>query len=773
MKVADLKDGGIQSVGYLLVMIIAFFTGHASRLALENSDILIDKYNIWRLLYPLLTLCFFAFVLLLVRALVLDPKMQSQPTSTIGSEEEKKVHSKEINLARLFGLLCAFGTGVVFIVTLLPDFAMALHGTLIAGAIFLVWTTVSFVGIDENNPQEHFIRKIFFPAFCMCSGFYMIGWFITGATYKDLIATVIYYISFFSILGISYARKFSNLPKLIFANIVIPFSLFLLYCVNFGENISLNRPEFFLSIFWALTIGVFEVSKQPSIFSRINDTDRLENFRKYYFSGANWSSILFLHAAIFYCFVFKTPALYIYISVCIIASVYWAFLQDKHKKASERKSVYFGYFVSLLLLFSLTVGRSIAPELEGVGGYASFAGNIATILGLIITIFFVLYADRYLEVPSLYKDNELFERRRYLIMTIPIIIVIFTVIVFTIMGICNVFLGFIPSDIMRKTDVVLLFFLVEMAAIFVISLWIRGLDSDDDGPAPKTPLNPPPLNSVRENTEQAGAHKILHSIRSYWRLVRPATSLLAGGLSASAFVSVSGWRSGEVALIILLSTTVCMFGFVVNDLFDYHKDQLGQRSDKPLVSKDLTRRDALIVAVVFSWLSIALSWSFSLPAVLVTISTLLGLIAYSPLARKTPALKGLYTALLTCSPLITGYIAAEGAVPISFLAVLLVFITGREILIDLNDQEADVLASLHTLPRILGVATSWRVAWLMMFAAILVGFLMVNSPMSRALMAVSIASLAIVAVRFRSDYVCAVSWSRLPMALSALAVVWA
>ncbi len=85
-------------------------------------------------------------------------------------------------------------------------------------------------------------------------------------------------------------------------------------------------------------------------------------------------------------------------------------------------------------------------------------------------------------------------------------------------------------------------------------------------------------------------------------------------------------------------TALAMFGFVVNDVFDYHKDAAaGVR--RPIAAGELSIRKAVILAVGLLAPVFLLSTIVGSGGKVLAITSL-GLVAYSPIAQRYPLGKG-------------------------------------------------------------------------------------------------------------------------------------
>lgn len=205
------------------------------------------------------------------------------------------------------------------------------------------------------------------------------------------------------------------------------------------------------------------------------------------------------------------------------------------------------------------------------------------------------------------------------------------------------------------------------------------------------------------------------------RTTRPLSSLVAGTLSASVVAVSQGvfswvWLAAGTAM-----TLLAMFGFVVNDVVDRDKDaKAGVR--RPVATGEITRRIALLFAGGLLLAAFLVSPARG-AADGVLAATSLGLLAYSPLALRFPAGKGVYVALLCCLPLLYGSVIAGVQRSWLVYAALSVFIAGREIWMDADEMEGDLRAGVKTIAAWIGQERTRRtgIALMLVSAACLAG----------------------------------------------------
>ncbi|MGA7885135.1 MAG: UbiA family prenyltransferase [Acidobacteriaceae bacterium] len=247
---------------------------------------------------------------------------------------------------------------------------------------------------------------------------------------------------------------------------------------------------------------------------------------------------------------------------------------------------------------------------------------------------------------------------------------------------------------------------------------------------------------------------------------RPLSSAIAGALSMSVLWIHNG-RSILCVLVGLAMTVVTMFGFVVNDVFDYRKDSRAGVK-RPVAAGSLPQAHALLFSALLLAAVSLLSAVVGSGGVMAF--TALALVLYTPFARRWPLLKGLYVAGLCLLPLyyatsVAGTRASWGA-----YAVLVLFILGRETLMDADEAAGDLQAGMRTIAVALGRRQARRIGIAVMMAATCCLIWVAHGFLGRSLAILSTVLLLSVLGWPRVEEGRRIQLSRVPMLLAALAV---
>jgi 4-hydroxybenzoate polyprenyltransferase len=249
---------------------------------------------------------------------------------------------------------------------------------------------------------------------------------------------------------------------------------------------------------------------------------------------------------------------------------------------------------------------------------------------------------------------------------------------------------------------------------------------------------------------------------------RPLSAGLAGALSFATVWIRSGF-SQRAVLVGFVMWTVTMFGFVINDIFDFEKD-VAARVRRPIAMGLLSRQMALVFAIVL----LLVVWSLC-PAVgsanAVVMRTVLALVLYTPFARHLPLFKGVYVAGLSLAPLYYASIISHVNFPGAAYGLLALFIFGRETLMDAHEIVDDRRAGVRTIAVWLGQTEARRLGTVMMILSLVGLNLVARGVMGRTLAKLAVASLFCIFVWPRVEERTRISFSRLPMLAAALALV--
>lgn len=215
--------------------------------------------------------------------------------------------------------------------------------------------------------------------------------------------------------------------------------------------------------------------------------------------------------------------------------------------------------------------------------------------------------------------------------------------------------------------------------------------------------------------------------------------------------------------------TVTMFGFVVNDIFDFEKDAAAAVC-RPIAMGALSRQSALVFAVFLFFIVCGLSAAVGRGSTVVML-TVVALVLYSPFARHLPLLKGVFVAGLALVPLYYASVVSQVNFSGAAYALLGLFIIGRETLMDAHEVPGDRLAGLRTTAAILGQADARRLGASMMIVSMACLNLVARGVVGRTAAILSVVALLYVLFWPRLEDGKRIAFSRLPMLAAAVALV--
>ncbi|MBI4406408.1 UbiA family prenyltransferase [Candidatus Micrarchaeota archaeon] len=199
----------------------------------------------------------------------------------------------------------------------------------------------------------------------------------------------------------------------------------------------------------------------------------------------------------------------------------------------------------------------------------------------------------------------------------------------------------------------------------------------------------------------------MNTLNAWHRLFRSEHALIAfigvlvGGLLVNRSFSPSLLFPAIGPALIVLAA------FALNDYFGFETDKANKRRDRPIVSGEITRGQALVASFSLFAVGLALAYLVNFTVFVLSLVYVFLSIIYDPVLKKLPLIGHVFIALSMAGPFIYGNLAVTSSISISGLVFLLALIAffagiGRELLITLRDVEGDKKIGANTLPMILG-----------------------------------------------------------------------
>jgi 4-hydroxybenzoate polyprenyltransferase len=258
--------------------------------------------------------------------------------------------------------------------------------------------------------------------------------------------------------------------------------------------------------------------------------------------------------------------------------------------------------------------------------------------------------------------------------------------------------------------------------------------------------------------DKAASRSLMLLVVSVGRLPVGIITALAVQLIVGFYSDLPLWLTIFHGLPICLTT---MAGFVMNDIIDVEKDR--NRVSKLLVSGRVKMQDAYVFSAALSFAALATALLISTNSSFwIIFSALFGVTIYSDLARLVPVLKGALTAVLCCAPFAYAAEVANLVFPLKFYALIVVFIFGRELLLDVRDFSDDQSMGMRTLVAYLMPRPSRFIGWTLMAGSMVVVSFTVEG-LGRLLFCCGILSLIFCAWMYRRNEDVGLAWSRLTL----------
>jgi 4-hydroxybenzoate polyprenyltransferase len=214
--------------------------------------------------------------------------------------------------------------------------------------------------------------------------------------------------------------------------------------------------------------------------------------------------------------------------------------------------------------------------------------------------------------------------------------------------------------------------------------------------------------------------------------------------------------------------TLTAFGFVVNDILDYHKDAAAGVT-RPIATGMLPRKAAMLFALALLLCTYSVS-AFVGSGGKVLAATALALILYTPAARYLPLIKGFYVATLCVVPLYYGSAVSRVEYAWPSYGLLAIFVVGREALMDANEIRGDRSVGMLTIAVALGQARTKRIGVFIMALSLTGGVFTATDGFARVAFTVALISLLCVMNWPNLDESRRVELSRIPMLAAALGI---
>ncbi|MGJ5814448.1 UbiA prenyltransferase family protein [Paludibaculum fermentans] len=631
--------------------------------------------------------------------------------------------------------------------TILPMYLMTFH-------LALKW---------PSEPTLYSFRlRNFFPAFSTCLMPFIFGY--SGV--NDLPCAIIGVALILSFWALAQFITHKGLAKVGFRVYVIV--LLAMIISTFNSDSQVGR-WIWVCTFGILTTLVMGVSEAWRVTTRIlkgidyrpagpyTDTERA-----LYLGGTNLATASLIPSFLLTSLHPATTSIYLSSIIILLALQYICWFVDR----TPNKGTYwptlglvFGFLIPLAIGMGTRFDSGIviltgAKLPEQLSDFVTITSVFVLIIGYFIKEYWqsFLRRDQRVQMASIFLSTE--------------VCLVFTGIVSALLGILMPILGFIypavfgaiSSGLANRMAILLRAYLFGAALCLIVIFFIRLRRGSDPSPAaPGTPPTQPPTHTA--------AFRLLSGL---FTSTRPITSSIPGIMTAvvmfRADANIANIISGSAAMAL-----ITMAGFIANDVFDRHKDRLGGVV-RPIAAGIIPPMTAVVFASLLFCVAEFIGGVSSQAARVLHLTVAL-LIIYSPFAHRYTKWKGFYTALLCCLPIAYASAATNLAIDVRLYIVLVLFVLGREILIDVRQLEYDLRASFFTLSGLLGARAAQIIAsLLMLIAAICLVFLSSTSPGRFAALLCLALTVLFAFLQRRLSIARQTAWSRLSLGVGAIAL---
>jgi 4-hydroxybenzoate polyprenyltransferase len=697
-----------SSVGYVIIVLFCLIGGATANLTRPTKPLLTIGPLDWSITsdpiaFTIIATLIYFFGYCVARSLLIDrphvERLFSVKTAIIA--------------ALVICIILYVGMALIFLILgRFSFFVLVLCTTFPATAMF--FTTCYLEHNNEPNVAHKFLPKIFYPAFSICFLSFCLGWVLFDEKLNGFWIlcgfSALILILFFG----SYYRR--NAPPVIAVLLGALLASTIACTIIFYDEIG---TCLLIALLWTFALGVAEVAKRPYLVQNAKAVVANDESAEFYIAGANWASILFLNFLLLMPLLVANNLMFTLLLVVWTLLFIWHATPQKDSRRAYVRALIIGYGLPIAVIFLMLLGKSpwlqLTPPNTGVQ-----TDRLVTLLGVFLTIIFVLYPREFRQMPQDLSKRTAFLTARSCLLFATFAIAVQAVLVTFMVSVLSAMTADIRA-LQFQVDLVLLILILELLVVLLL-LFFTTIGGKLDG----NPQDSVRADNPGSNAANVAIQPVLSGVKAAIEVARPAISVIAGFL-AFAFAQKAAGVDAYFALgAFVCATALCMFGFVVNDIFDRHKDLAGLRLDKPIATGLLSVEAANVLAVILSLGALVSSSFLGGAAFAITLGGVGILVFYSHFARAFPKVKGIYTGVLCCLPILIGTPNFSEVSLISLL-VLIVFIFGREIVIDVVDADGDRRAAHITIPVSWGQQGALQIAWSAMVASLCIALVIQES----------------------------------------------
>ena len=643
-----------------------------------------------------------------------------------------------IRLGSQFAIVFAIVTTIVFVIIIAlhkPDVALfaRLAGfgaiSIAPYLVFVLWRNRHAADIIaekqdiDASPIYNFRFKTLFPALFTGIPPFIYGWTLTQDFYATLRA--VFLIAVLLLVSLYLAVKKNAIYLLVFALVMFCALLFVSILYGFyGWKYGDIVPVILFSGLMILTMGVFEswyaakrVESGEEVFSANTTT---------YHNGTNVATSILLCA--FFTTLLFHPGNFnryfvVLIAISTVSYLFWFALGTYPSlRFWNLVRLGFGYAVPVIVIIS----HDATAQAFSQHNWANFLFMMFS-LATIATLW---------QIRTFFQEKKLRKAKIYSIEFYESLNVCLP-----ITGTCSFFLAVLLGgyrlwvgntdaltnekyvELAYKLDYILvLYLLLVMATTIALGFICENLLQElGEWLAPKRDKSRSSVEKEKEYSSSATRgmlSTLWHDLYYAAVSARPVTAMVAGLVTYFFVATVEAFGPAKAVVLAFPMVFITAMGFILNDIGDLAKDIAAGKRRPITVGLLPVWKAAVACSVLYVGAGVVVVLYAGSFAAAVISATAVFVFIYTPIAKRMPIAKNVLTAIMCIAPMQYGAAIACFTLPWQLYIAVMLFIVGREILIDTTlDRETDAKSSLITLAILLGHRRAIAAAWLLMFIA--------------------------------------------------------
>jgi geranylgeranylglycerol-phosphate geranylgeranyltransferase len=187
----------------------------------------------------------------------------------------------------------------------------------------------------------------------------------------------------------------------------------------------------------------------------------------------------------------------------------------------------------------------------------------------------------------------------------------------------------------------------------------------------------------------------------YLKILRPLNcSITFVSVCVGAWIGRSILFSPALILAAMVGFVVCAFGNIVNDLFDIRIDTVNN-PERPLIKKTVSRPVVIALGIYFFILAFLFGLSLGTAPFIIIVTTLITLMSYAWVLKKTPAANVVVSLLTGLSFILGGMVTKNPLCLFPFVFSFFIHLA-RELVKDIIDRQGDEPFGVRSIPIVYG-----------------------------------------------------------------------